>query len=264
VAYWKDSAGDHGELLVPQKTVVGIKKCYDLQSIRKKNFNTARDLLSEWLKQTPSSDWLAFATTSLDKWKSPARLAGLLIRWMGARVPGDSQILEALEAWAKQDRHLLRWEAHQNKRRRGFRREQYRLWATQLSRKYAMILVDGMALPPLLRKPEVEDEVQSEGKLQRETAKLASPGSLREALKLATSKTGCVLSVIDSAYMTRKCHLCGEMEKWNASPTILHTCGKCGKTWDQDLNHCVNMLREPREPPGAATIPSSRSQAPSG
>jgi hypothetical protein len=243
VAYWLDDQRRSGEVLVPLRTQIGLEKPHDLASIRDKAFDIARDKLRSWrAKRTDIPRWLVERTRFLMRWRAPRRLAALLPHWSQHRVDGDRYIISVLNKWAKQDRHLRWWELNQRDRRLGHRREQYRLFATQLARTYATIVLEKFDLRGVLQAKPPEDGVASDGRDQRRTAALAAPGQLRAAIKASAQKTGARVVEVDAANTTRTCSICGVCEPFKASTAIAHTCAHCGATWDQDHNACANLL----------------------
>ena len=47
---------------------------------------------------------------------------------------------------------------------------------------------------------------------------------------------------VPSQWTTLICYKCGHVEKWDAAPSVMHTCVNCDSTWDQDYNAAQNIL----------------------
>jgi hypothetical protein len=272
VGYLVDEAGHREEILVPDRmvtkprarsralsrrreeipTVDRTKKPEDLQAIRDKHFETIKAELrffldpplgGEHVRSLPEIPaWLEAQTRSLAQWRSPGRLVRLLHDFEKQRFEGDAKIVDQLTAWAKRDRHLLSWEAHQRARWSLHRREEYRKLAARLVRTYAVIVLEKFNLRDLTQEPAPEDGVASEGRNVRSAARLAAPGELRAAIKVAAEKYGAKIVELSAIDTTQRCHACGTCEPWDAAPTIEHKCAICGATWDQDYNACMNLL----------------------
>jgi len=243
VAYWLDDTGASGEVLVPARTQLGLQKPDDLRAIRDKAFDAIRLELRRWLKsRSDLPGWLRERIKGLEQWRSQARLAALLREWRSARVDGDASVFSSAEDWAKQDRHLLAWEAHQRDRRLGHRKEEYRRFAVSLANRYATIVLEKFDLRPTREAKPPEEGTPADGRVQRRTARIAAPGELRAAIKAAAEKHGARIVEIDAPYTTQTCSYCGCLDQWNATSTVMHSCAHCGATWDQDDNACRNLL----------------------
>lgn len=253
VGYWMDTAGLHGEIEVPEKFIRGLAKCDDLRSIRDKNFDDVKVALGSARWDDRRSDrtyktwpeWFVERTRNLANWRAQDGLHRLWDDWRERRFSGDEALAEIVKAWAKQDRHLLAWEACQRSRRLGHRRKQYRIFAARVAREYGTIVVEDFDMPDL---PDWEvrdatEGVPSDGRPQRRTSRRAASGELRECVRRAAAKYGARLVDENPQWTTRRCCLCGCQDEWDAAPKIEHTCATCGTTWDQDWNACVNLLR---------------------
>lgn len=266
VAYLLDDGGHEEQVLVPAKVPTGLAKVDDLRSIRDKNFDAARALLLSWLGEvhvettSTSSAWTvalgvavrARTLRSLAQWRAIGKLAGFVNAWERDRFPNDEAIMVTLQTWAKQDRHLLAWEASQRDRRINHRREEYRKLAARLARAYATIVLEKFDLtaPEVNEKKPTEEGIPSDGKNQRSTKRIAAPGELRDGIKKAAAKYGARIVEVDPAYSTQTCADCGACEEWDAAPSVMNTCVACGATWDQDANACRNLLTYARNASG--------------
>ena len=274
--YLVDDEGHEEELLVPRYrprhgdrakiTTFGVEKPRELRSIRDGNFEIVRDALAAWIATQPVTpaagspedldrelrylDWLRSETRFLARWRAQRKLAWLLSRWRERRCEGDSKIFARVEAWAKQDRHLLDWESYQRRRQVQRRKCIWREWATKIARRYARIIICEMVIPKLpgmrVLKPEEGDP--SEGRDQRWTERLAAVGELREIVRRAAAKTAATVEEKEPDQWTQRCNPCGAqppaVPKWDAARAVMHSCVGCRALWDQDANHCRNLLAD--------------------
>ena len=237
-----------------------LGKLDDLNKIRDENLEHAQAALSAWLAAqggmptiwqaapAPRTDGsigspLADCLRGYSNWRSHDRLRGFVAAWASCRVPGDTQIYDLLRAWSDKDRHLEEWAANQRAHMQAQRKEAWRLVACDLARTYATILVGKSKLTEIdnWEQPEPEDGNPSEGREQRRMSRVAASGELRAEIRKAAHKTGAVVVDCEEVQATQRCHVCGCEEPWDAAPSIMHTCSR-GHAWDQDANHCHNLL----------------------
>jgi hypothetical protein len=252
--------GNHKKQTLPLLAAIG--KCDDLAHIRDQALERAQLALSTWLSERGGvpSEWevvekahnagqqaprpMADRLRGYSAWRAAWKLRRFVDAWKTRRVPGDEATFDALTAWAKQDRHLETWQVAARERLIARRREAWRVIATELARRYATILVGESRLPEIdgWEKKAPEDGDPSEGREQRRMSRIAAPGELRAEIVKAAHKTGAAVKLRGEVRATQTCADCGHDEPWDAAPSILHTCGGCGRTWDQDANYCRNLL----------------------
>jgi hypothetical protein len=251
--------GNHRRQVRPLLGAVG--KCDDLAHIRDQALERAQLALSEWLAGRGGipAEWQAAEVARADgtaprpmaerlrgysAWRAAWKLRRFVDAWRTRRVPGDEATFDALAAWAKQDRHLETWQASSRDRLIARRREAWRVVAAELARRYATILVGESKLPEIdgWQRKAPEDGDPSEGREQRRMARIAAPGELIAEIEKAAHKTGAEVRRVGEQLATQACSACGHDDPWDAAPSIQHTCGGCGRTWDQDANHCRNLL----------------------
>lgn len=290
-AYWRNSDGEEGQLLLPAKVEIGLKKVQDLQAIRAKNFDFAKALLMQWLatlSPTPENEWLREHARFIAQWRAQRRLAWILghpeesfpvihgccrrcrrrseaatcvhpaTGWEARRFDGDDTIVRGLRAWVTQDRHLLEWEVNQRSRRIGHRRAVWREWAVRLARRYGRILMCEMDLRDLTRQPAPEEGDPADDRRQRYVERIAAPGELRTYQRHAALKYGSALVEISSVEEkpTKTCWSCRAVDEWDSTSALVRRCQRCGTVSDQDANH-VRILLEADSasgptPPGSA------------
>lgn len=192
---WSDGADDHDIMLDP--SVPGeLRKASDIRAIRDRQQNEIQAQLVAWresIETLPAEH--AEALKFLPQWKSPARFAALARWWRDHRIDGDAGIVEALEAWRKQDKHLWLYETGARRSAIARRREQYRRLAANLAARYDVLVVERLALDKTIAIPAPESERDNVPQGRRQQVQTA-PSELRSALVNAfTSRGRTVVSV---------------------------------------------------------------------
>lgn len=258
IAYWLDDQGHEGELCLPKSWLVGvpkggpersqagIAKVVELQSLRDQHFNAAKAALGAWLATAPGVPaWLREQTATLSQWRSPGRLAAVVLRWRNERFAGDDAGYTLAQEWRKRDRHLWEYEANLRDHLLTERREIYRRFAAWLARTYREVVIEDVDLRQLASGLARNDQYPP-ARYQRQIANVAS---LRQAIVNACEREGVTVTRVASAYTSVTCHRCGSVEQWDKAAELEHTCSQCGVRWDQDANACRNLLnggvREP-------------------
>ncbi len=77
--------------------------------------------------------------------------------------------------------------------------------------------------------------------------RLAAPSELRGAIKNACSTRGTRFEEVEALWKTQTCNVCGLVSTFAARQALGHTC-ECGARWDQDFNHCRNLLAAAKPP----------------
>ena len=249
VAVWQDGDGQAGELCLPKLLRNRDTKVEDLRSIRDKMFNAARVELGKKRKECSPNwpEWLLEATETLYAWRSPARLAQLTLRWRaevekesGVRLdqaPGGHPTLSTLETWRKQDKHLYEWECHQRQSILRQRREIYRLFALQMAR-YKYVTVEALDLHDFAELDKAASDIEA----VRGRRFDAALSVLLGCIEGATVRAGGHYYRAPPEWTTQTCNACGQREEFDKKKELVHTCGHCGVTWDQDENAARNLL----------------------
>ena len=243
VAYIEDDQRSGAELLLPGGVESRMKKVEDLRSIRDQNLDVLRPLLAASLRANTIPEWLREATSSLHQWKSPARFAALAWKWKTARFDGDSEMLDLLESWRKQDKHLWTWEANQRQRTLARRKNEYRVIGAKLARRYQTLVIEQFNLSEMQRSPD-EGSEKTEVTQAKYQQRLAACFELRIALVQAFAARGGVVVEIPAAYTSRTCHECGAILEIGSA--VDHVCPRCLTAWDRDANACRNLLQRYR------------------
>lgn len=256
VAYVVGTDGHSEEYLLPTGVVERLdhaegngargEEARSLKSLRDKKFNSIRDELVQWLgDQDGVPEWLRKETTHLARWRSPARLVVLRRKWMDQRFDGDAEMFDRIDHWKRREWHLHRWQSGESESARGHRKDQYRVFARRLAERYSDIVFQefDLSVPQRKRAPgEDEDEQSAKQRLNRTRAALSE---LRGALLLAASNTGArvtALKPVTGVSVSSSCHVCGHKCEFDRRSKLVHRCERCGAEWDQDENHCRNLL----------------------
>jgi hypothetical protein len=238
VATWVDDAGEVGELRLGYQFRGRLEKANRIQGYRDKNRDKIKKVLLD-------------AGVKCEKWLSKQRFHNLL---KTGQLEGDA--LAALEKWAFRDKHLFWYERGLRRGARNYRREQYRLLARDLVKKYDYIVIENYDLRDIVEDPDREKQAAH----QRVEG---APSTFRLIAQSAASSRGVTVIEGKSKQATQRCHLCGYDSPWNAAPKIMHTCAGCGETWDQDVNNAKNMIGAAKDlinSPGG--VPKKQKRAP--
>ena len=259
IGYVIGSDGYHEDVRVPTRVVEHITKAKSIASQATKNFEAAKESILRW---TTDADvvpaWLSAMVENVQLWRNPGRFDNLLRVWEGNRFAGDEQMFDALMAWKKQHRHLRFWAADEETKARRMRKDIYRNTAAKWTEKYSHIVVTSIDLRDFSEIPNPEDGKKTAGSEQRRIKSLAAPSILRGAIKNAAiwkgSKFDEILESRDvggkkkrkkgkpSAAPTQTCNKCGVRGSFDTRPNVMLKCLSCGEEFDQDANHCLNLL----------------------
>jgi hypothetical protein len=230
--------GDDGkrhELRLSEYDLVSVDKSRSIQSIRDKNFDSMRAILTEFKKSgIKLPEWFAERTKTLHLWKSPTGMASLAIDWRAQRFDGDCEAYELLESWRRRDNHLARYERGMMDSFINRRKDNYRVWAKKLSEQYDVVSLEKMDLREYCELPEADETDEMSARL-RDCRRMANISMLRQFLKEKME-----VVEIDRAGTTEIHYGCGSVETIGKS--LRHTCQKCGAEYDRDDNAALNIL----------------------
>lgn len=272
-----DDKGGIDQIKLPCALFSALDHVDSLRAIRDRNFNKMRNDLVKWFagdgeKMPPEvKDLFPFLPT----WKSQGRLARAVLLYGEIRRTGkakvkvegqdapvivdveigidDSGIFLALAAWAKQDRHLYAWEAHERDKCFARRKDIYRNVAKNLALRYGKIIVDGTDFRDFAELPLPEDSEVPVARV-RWFMKNSAVGEFRAALIAKCASEGTITKKQSPYQITMECRECGKVEERPERIANIHlTCGGCGKTWDQDENAALNLLARASSDVGAPT-----------
>lgn len=230
VATWAGDDGGYGQLILPNEQINRIRKAEDLRSIRDKNFDDIRERLEKMLTKAP--EWLKERTQHMCAWRSQARLAMVVLDWRDNRWKGDSHAFAAAEAWRKQDKHLLEWEANQRDNIQKFRKNLYRNFAAEMASRYQTVVLPDIKWGVFMRQEAVEDNKGRKFIPEAEQyRRLASPYALAQ-----TVSNGMDVVKVSPTHILRTCGYCG-----NDREGTYHQKCECGVHVDE--SRVLNLLR---------------------
>lgn len=239
------AAGPNGQMpeeyALPAEFIQAMEKSEEIRSGRDMDFNRARANLTSWMQmQSQVPAWMCEETRYMAQWRSPGKLARLYWRWRGQRFDGDGAAFEALEAWFRHDRHLWDWEANARDQALARRKDIFRGWASNLmalaNEHRASIAMEKFDLRGVIGAP---DELDNAAHMRS----LAGVGILRNIIRHTAVREGVPIKEVPSKNTTRTCHVCGNLQKFDAKSEIRATCSNCGEEWDQDVNAARNIIK---------------------
>jgi transposase len=291
VAAWDANDGETGCLELSPELISSLRYDRVLRSIRKKNFKRIirklvthfhKNTMPAWMRremsQTGDTPTPAKARATLAQWESAERLARLAKKCRENEVKPKHQdrykrvekccrdfpllyswehksIYEELEKWRYHDFHLYSWEQDQRTKSRRRRKDLYRNFAAQLSRKYKVLIIEDFNLSQVARKSGVDEKADIH--VAKANQHLASVHELRDCLVNAFSRCGEIIE-IDPRDSTRICYECGMINTWDQAAELVHRCEGCGEVWDQDYNAArILRRRGERERCGGANNPGA-------
>lgn len=255
------AVGDDGfqlDIRTPPETIERLAHAEELRSQRDRNRDLVIMRLLAYARGPSAPAGLRAAVEHAHQWRSREPLVALRARWDLARWPvqrfhvhgrhawqtqlilDEVDLRAVLDGWAQQDEHLGQWEADDRRKAYLLRLDTYRKAAAQLARRYARVVVTKTNLRDFVEQESAEDGSRSDGRDSRKQRALAAPSEWRGALKNACSTRGTRYDEI--AGRTDPCNVCGVVDEWDRAFCLHHTCSGCGNRWDQDENHCRNLL----------------------
>ena len=236
--------GDLRELYLPKQWLDGKRKAESLGSIVDRGTNqtalaikAAHPELCKKAEQPENPEKpTAAATPATLAWAgdNARRLAAALVKIYRE----DPTLQPELEKWRKHHFHLLRYKRGLADKLIRIRREIYRKFVSDLTKKYSICRIEDFDLRQVTTKDQPHELV----KWQRTAAGISSL-RLMLSQRLTTQK-------LSAKNTTQKCHNCGSIEKWDAAHDVWHRCKQCNSRWDQDHNSVRNLLDLLRETPG--------------
>lgn len=241
VGYWADSDRREGAVTVPCSSLRQFEQVRELRSHCDLLHNEFLPACAAWMSgQALEGEWAA-RTKALAQWRSSDRLADLVRWWSDHRIPGDEEMYTAAAEWREHYLHLANWWRNLQGQLRLRIREDYRVFAAGLARRYSLVIFEEFDLREVLERPEPEsDAVMTAANYYRVCV---SPATLRDAVRNACEREGVRLLRVPSPDTTCRCHACGRIEEWDQAAELLHRCS-CGVLWDQDANAAMNLLRD--------------------
>jgi hypothetical protein len=215
VAAWQGDDGASGILELPSAVRHKWGKAAELRSLRADRLNDFRERLKT-LTDAPVHLWQSMEPVHA------------LRKQLGDNAPPD------LIEWVRRDRHLGHYETGCRRNAILLRREIYRVFASQLAKKYRYLVIEG----DIRNKDKPVDlaEAQQHSAATSTNSVLASLSELRMTLAHA----GLVVVTVDRRQTSRLHHGCGGTLADGS--TIDLACETCGRETDRDLNAARNIL----------------------
>lgn len=278
VGYLRDDKGIEREFYLPKLLLERLRFCSQLRSYQSLHFDTARAAWARWIATEESlPEWMAEVKQYIHQWKSPARMAKAVDRWIeeagareeldqlwelwrDARLASKLDLFDTLdvvadffktkshlgptliymELWRRKSRHLHDWEVHQRSKCLGWRKDIYRNIAAELAKTYKTVVVEDFDLRRFARNAQPEEATADHFHWIRNTA---APSELRGCLVSALGKDRVVKELsVDS---TRECDFCHHVSTWTDKERCERVleCQGCHRQWDQDSNAARVLLR---------------------
>lgn len=240
VAYWYGHDQQADQFVIPHEVERRKSKSADLRSIRDNNRNKLAGQLKAWTS-TRAPDglpraWIDEQLTHVLSWVRMGHFYRLEREWAQNRVDGDSEMLEALRAFLKQDRHLHLWEAHNLTKMQRQIRGRLAAWAHTLCKAYGVVAVEKINLSQL-------KEIEDPARINSRAIQRLAPGEVIIALKQAASRYGTIIHEVSPAHTTRSCSACGHDRLIPDQSELMLVCDNCGFEEDQDRTAAKNILR---------------------
>jgi transposase len=264
VGVWGDDVGAAHEIALSAHEVASLRKASEIESTRAQDgpdgpgFDSAIKIVCAMRESAP--EWFRTATATAHAWRSEARLASLVRKWEHARWVGDEGVYTQLAAWLKRDHHLWHYESGQRIGALRHRRDRYRVAAAMLAERYDVLVLESLDLRTFARTPAVGRAEHREERAN-DVRHLVAPSDLRSCLRDAFRRRGRRVVEVSAVETTMRCHVCGDVEAFDAAASIRHTC-RNGHEWDQDVNACANLIERFRAEPSPDPARSDNSAEP--
>lgn len=262
---WVGSDGDRGEVVISARKLGRWAEVERVRAVRDRLFDQARDWLAAWLAERPHPEWLAERARDLPRWKSPARLAGLVLHWRENRFAGDSEAFERLEGrrvqtgrrmresgsvavryaytgWRRQDKHLFCWERAVHEKAVAFRNDLVRKAVAALCRRYRTATIEDIDWREFMRLPEVDGD-DPLCRAARRNRQIAAPGRTAQIVREGFA----AVRRVPPQWTTVRCHHCGRDDPFDAARWLERRCRHCDWPDDQDYRAASNLLTCPDE-----------------
>ena len=125
------------------------------------------------------------------------------------------------------------------------RKDNYRVLASQLSKRYHTLVLEDFDLRNVAMLKEVGDDAYV-NKIANHNRFLANISELRDVLKNAFGKCG-EIEFVEAANTTKICSYCGFVNRFDQAKHLIHQCRGCGVVWDQDDNASTNIRRRRKQ-----------------
>lgn len=236
VAYWAGSDGLHDELVLPPDWMAQMRKTEDIQSIMDTNFDAFKAKFHADMANVAAPEWLKAATCNLLMWRSQDRMARIIVRWRDARFSGDEELYAYAEAWRKRYCHLYNYSSHLRDQLWHRREDIFRCFAAWIRTHYKTVVIEELDLRKFHKLPKPEEEAADQA-----TREYVRDACISTLIKCLNESVGPQVIEAPPQNTTKRHHSCGSIEEWDHKE-LVHTCSKCGETYDQDYNAALNLL----------------------
>lgn len=236
VAYFAGSDGQHGELVLPPDWMAQMRKTEDIQSIMDTNFDTFKAKFHADMEKMAAPEWLKAATSNILMWRSQDRMARIIVRWRDARFAGDEELYAYAETWRKRYCHLYNYASHLRDQLWHRREDIFRCFAAKIRQHYRTVVIELLDLRKFHKLPKAEEEAADQA-----TREYIRDACISTLIKCLRESVGPQIVEAPPKNTTKRHHSCGSIEEWDHKE-LVHTCSKCGETYDQDYNAALNLL----------------------
>jgi hypothetical protein len=236
-AIWQGCDGKQGAVTLSNEHLRDYERLDNLRSKRDQRFNEMRDRLAEWIDGRDVPEWMSEARKHMGKWRSPQRMAKLILQWRDDRFDGDDDEFHVMDAYRKEDKHLWQNERRLSLRVVRRRTDLYRKFAHQLSQEYGVVYVGKVDAKELTENSEPEDLERDNTQAHRQ-AKWAAVSDL---IRMVEEKFPLRAIAVDTKNLSRQCCECGHVNPQN-KPKIQCTGQDCGRTYLSDENALGNTI----------------------
>lgn len=249
-------SGRWGEIIIPTGWIDIAGRPPAVQGQRDTALDSLRPQIASWLDQHPQPDPTdddpdrQLTGGTVRQWRAPGRWAKLAMQWRDAPPAGDgaAEIVEMLEAWRRQDKHLWEWSAHERQQNTARRDDAWRKVGAWLGETAGVLVVDDSDLAALRRASDAADDDPTLPEVQQHKARaraaLAAPGRLRQLATAAADRRGVTVRKVSAAGLSRTCPHCryvGDANPRYAAAAVV-VCPACTRSYDQDRSAAALML----------------------
>jgi transposase len=223
------------EVWLPHKVFSSKKKAKELQS--------QRDLLFEKIKKKTlemlPSDLPGELKANWDRAKQPR-----LIKIMKYLREQNHFLVKELERWHEKDRRFYNEISGLTARALRHRKWSYYNEANRICDRFGTIVVGKLDLAEMSKKEKADGSANELVKQAKEYRTIAALGEFLKLLHDVAAKRKAVLTEVDSAYTTMKCHVCGTIFKPADRSKLEWNCPTCDALYDQDVNAAMNLYAD--------------------
>jgi hypothetical protein len=200
-------------------------------------------MVNKLLECQDAPDWFQKYQDHMLHWRSHSRLISLFRAWSARRWGGDAKLYEELLEWVDYTVRESNRIASTRRRLLAFRLDKYRNFAAALRRQYGSVVLEKIDWRAFQKRADAEDDETSSNNMRRQQ-NMAAPGELSTVLQQSRMK----VIMVNPANTTKRCHLCGHINQYDAAASIKLMCNDCQAVFDQDVNAAQNLLDDGHNP----------------